>query len=219
MEVKILDENNIDTKLFGIVSGRSGVGKTYQASTLPKKTLLVSLEQGHLTLRGSGIRYIEPTSYNELYSYLQTMQHIPDFIYVDSLTELYDLLRHEARKNYKPSQNYAKHEDIEDKLLSFLRFCRNLPCSVFFTCHTKQDKDALGMVETLAFDGKMPTKVLKQFDFSFHLMIDEKGNRFFETSPVDSLVAKARVSEFLKVKLEAKEEANLYKLCKKLLGR
>ena len=226
MEIKLCSEEG-ENRIFGLIAGRAGVGKPHQLTTLPKtQSLLVSVERGHLTLRGSNYAYVEPKSYDELVGFLNGFEkrfgEKIKYLYIDSLSEIYDLIRHEARTQYKPSQNYAKHEDIEDKMISLIRMCRSYEkISVFFTCHVKDDKDGLAMVENLAFDGKLPAKVLKQFDFCFHLGIKEeegKIQRFMITSPLLSKCAKARVSEFIKTKIEDVEPANLYRLCQKLLG-
>lgn len=226
MKIKVASDEG-QNKVFGLICGRAGVGKTFQVTTLPlKQTLFVSVEKGHLTIKGSNYAYVEPRSYDELLIFLKSFeqkygQRIK-YLYIDSLTEIYDMIRHEAKGKFTASQNYAKHDDIEDKILSLVRLCRSFSeTSVFFTCHTKDDKDGLAMVENLAFDGKMPAKILKQFDFSFHLGVREeegKIRRFMVTSPTESKCAKARISPFLKIQIDDIEEANLFDLCQKLIG-
>ena len=214
------------TRIFGLICGRAGTGKTYQLTTFPKsKSLLISMEKGHLTIAGSGYAYCEPSSYAELMTFLRTFeQKYGDkvkYLYIDSLTEIYDLIKSEAKEKFTLQQNYAKHDYIQEQMMVLLRLCRNMETSVFFTCHTKMVQDGMGQTEDLAFDGKLPAMVMKQFDFSFHLMDEEdegKLNRYIATSPALSRCAKARVSEFMNVQIQNKEKANLYLLTQKLLG-
>lgn len=212
-------------RIFGLICGKAGAGKTYQVTSFPKQeTLLISVEKGHLTIAGSGYAYCEPASYNELVTFLRTFEtkfpHVK-YVYIDSLTELYDMVKSEAKEKYTPQQNFAKHDFIQDQMMVLLRMTRNMGISVYFTCHTKRVQDGLTQIEDLAFDGKMPAMVLKQFDFSFHLMDEEEDGkivRYAVTTPSLSRCAKARVSEFMGITLNNKERANLYQLTRKLLG-
>ena len=226
MQIKQLNGQGA-SRVFGLIPGKPGLGKTTQATTFPvSETLIVSVEDGLLSIEGSGFASIEIKSYEQLMSLLETITKVAPwckYLYIDSLTEIYDVLKHELKNQFKPSQNFAKHEEMIDKMLHAVRVARQLPISVFFTCHTKEDKDGMTIVQNLSFDGKMPELVLKQFDLSFHLDFVDTGNgqkiRAFITDPQISKIAKGRVSPFMNVQLNSYEEPNLYKLTQKLLGK
>lgn len=226
MQIKQLNGQNIQ-RVFGLIPAKPGVGKTTQATTFPiGETLIASVEDGLLSIEGSGYASVEIKSYNELITLLETITKVAPwckYLYIDSLTEIYDVLKHELKGKYKASQNFAKHDDMIDKMLHAVRIARQLPISVFFTCHTKEDKDGMTITQNLCFDGKMPELVLKQFDLSFHLDFVDSGNgkktRAFITDPQISKIAKGRVSPFMNVVLDSYEEPNLYKLSLKLMGK
>lgn len=213
-------------RIFGLLAGGPGIGKTTQLTTFPREeTIGVSIEDGFLSIEGSGYAYEEVSSYDELLEFVSTIQSkYPwcKYLFVDSLTEIYDVLKHELKKQFKPSQNFQKHDEMYDKMLHIIRLARNLDINVVFTCHTKEDKDGLNIVKNLAFDGKMPAMVLKQFDLSIHYDYveneDDQMIRTFIMDPQTSKIAKARVSPWMNVEIGQYEEPNLYKLAQKLLG-
>ena len=226
MEIKQACGTGIQ-KVFGLVPGKPGLGKTTQMTTFPiSETLGISVEDGFLSIEGSNYAYTEIRSYDDLLDAITNIQKTAPwckYLYIDSLTEIYDVLKHELKGKYKPSQNFQKHDEMIDKMLHIIRVARNLPLSVFFTCHTKEDKDGMSIVQNLNFDGKLPEQVLKQFDLSFHLDMADMGNgkkeRAFITSPEVSKIAKRRLSPWLNVEIKDIEEPNLYKLTQKLMGK
>lgn len=213
-------------RVFGLISGPPGSGKTTQMTTFPKnKTLGVSIEDGFLSIDGSGYAYEEIDSYDDLLDLVTNIRKKHpwvEYLYIDSLTEIYDILKHELKGKFNAKQNYAKHEEMYDKMLHIVRVARRLDISVFFTCHTKEEKDGMSLIQKLAFDGKMPELVMKQFDVCIHLdriEVDGKTTRAFITTPMISKVAKVRVSPWLNIKVNDYEEPNLYKLTQKLMGK
>lgn len=226
LNIKMLDTVGSE-KAFGLIAGPAGIGKTSQAVTFPREsTLIISIEDGLLSIAGSGYASEEVKNYNRVIEILR--DEIPanawiKYVYIDSLTEIYDLIKSELKSKYKPSQNFQKHDDMYDLLIMIIRLARQLPQTVFFTCHTKEDKNGIGLEENLAFDGKLPENVKKQFDLVLHMksVVVEAGKepvRCFVTSPVLSKIAKARISPFLGITLEDYEEPNIYKLTQKITG-
>jgi len=93
MKLMKLDDNNTG-RVFGLIAGASGVGKTTQITTFPKEdVLIVSLEDGLLSLAGSGYSYVVASSYEEILAIIKTPPPWAEVIYIDSLTEVYDLLK------------------------------------------------------------------------------------------------------------------------------
>jgi len=158
---------------------------------------------------------------------MEVLQGVPEwveYLYVDSLSEIYDLLKRELKSKFKPAQNFQKFEEMQSMLFHAIRVARQLPISVFFVCHTKKDKNGLTLEENLAFDGKTPEDLKKQFDLIVHMDDVEmdgydKPVKALVTNPSVSTVAKRRVSPWLNIEVNDYEEPNLYKLTQKLLGK
>lgn len=216
-----------ESRVFALVAGKQGIGKTTQATTFPRKsTLIISLEKGLLSLKGSNFAAEEITTYDRLIEILTVeiaantwIKHVC----IDSLSEIYDLIGKEAKDMFTPAQNYAKNDYVKMKMMYAIRLAKQLDVDCFFTCHTKEVKDGLVTSHELAFDGKMPEDIKKQFDLILHLTTTEgndgEDKRIFITSPIHSKMAKRRVSPFLNIKINDIEEPNLYKLTQKLSGK
>jgi hypothetical protein len=214
-------------RVFGLVAGSAGIGKTTQITTFPvEETLGVSIEDGFLSIAGSGYKYLEAESYSDLLDILEKPAFTKGikYLYIDSLSEIYGMLKKELKDQFKASQNFAKFEEMTIKLFHLIRTARKrTDLNIYFTCHTKSEKVGMVMEDNLAFDGKMPEDLKKQFDLILHMK-----NVQFEGQPEPSVcfvtnpslgVAKARVSPWLGIQIGDYEEANLYKLTKKLLGK
>lgn len=214
-------------KVFALLAGDAGIGKTTQATTFPQKeTFIVSAENGLLSIAGSKYAAEEVTTFDRVLEILE--REIPanpwiKHLCIDSLSELYDLINKEAKEKFTTSQNFAKHEYVETQLIHLIRVAKRLDVNCFFTCHLKEEKNGLNLEKELAFNGKLPEKIKRQFDLIIHYdrKEDENGNsqRVFICDPLLSKVAKARVSPFLKIELGSYEEPNLYKLTQKLTGQ
>lgn len=216
-----------ETKVFALLAGKAGVGKTTQMTTFPREqTLIVSLEKGLLSIKGSGFAAEEITSYDRLIEILEKEVQANSwikYVCIDSLSEIYDLINRELRDKFTSKQNFAKFEERQDKLFHAIRVAKQLPVTCLFICHTKEEKNGIVTEENLAFDGKLPEDLKKQFDLIINMtyMSDENGKkqRVFVTSPDLSPVAKRRVSPWLNIDVKDVEEPNLYKLTQKLMGK
>lgn len=214
-------------KVFALLAGPAGIGKTTQATTFPRdEMLIISLEKGLLSIKGSGFAAVEITTYTELIEILEKEVKANTWIKhicIDSLSEIYDLVNKEAKDKFKPSQNFAKFDDVKSKTFYAIRLAKQLDVNCFFICHTKEEKDGMSLVEELAFDGKLPVDMKKHFDLVIHMkmMPDTNGvnQRVFVTCQELSKVAKKRVSPWLGIETSPIEEPDLYKLTKKLLGQ
>lgn len=227
MAISFIDLNGQSSRrVFGLIAGKPGIGKTSQMLTFPKdEVLAISLENGFLSVAGSGIKALKAESYEDMMAVLKDAKYIPKgtkTIFIDSLSELYDLIRIEAKELFEPKQNFAKHEEVKMKLSTIIRMARNLDSyDVFFICHTKEEKNGIALEQELAFDGKLPEEVKRQFDVIVHMEPSsnpELGDRCLITDAAVSKVAKARVSPYFKADVKPVEKANLYQLTKKLKG-
>lgn len=218
MEIKTLDGSGVN-RVYSLLAGPAGIGKTTQITTFPKKeSLIISLEKGLLSLAGSGYAASEITTVEELIDGLEAIPAWVNYLCIDSLSEIYDLINKEAKDQFTPAQNFQKFDYVKSQLFYILRLAKQLKCSCFFICHTKEEKNGLLIEENLAFDGKLPEDIKKQFDLIIHMkMMDE--HRVFITSPDNSKIAKRRVSPHLNIEVKDIEEPNLHKLTQKLLGK
>lgn len=225
MAITQIDLSGADKKrVFGLLAGKAGIGKTTQITMFPKdETIAVSIEDGFLSIQGSGYNAIKIETYQDALDVCALLESWPQqYVIFDSLSELYDLINNEAKDKFTAAQNYAKSDEIKMKLMFLIRTARRIISKdIFFICHTKEEKSGMALVQELCFDGKMPSELKKQFDLVVHMDERDVGGvlkRVFITDPIVSKVAKARVSPFMGITLDPIEEANLYKLTKKMKG-
>lgn len=217
-------------RVFGLIAGAPGIGKTTLMTQFPvADTLGVNVEDGLLSIKGSGVRIADVENYQDLVTVLQSMNDTKNFgwvkyLFIDSLAEIYEMLKRETKGKYTQAQNFQRSDDIRDQMLYLVRLARQLThMNVFFTSHTKLQKVGMGTIEDLSFDGKMPEDLRKQFDLVLHMtkMTDDQGveHRVFLTNQSHSPMAKVRASPFLGITVAPVEEPNLFKLTQKLLGK
>lgn len=226
MPIEILDlSGKAEKRVFTLLAGRPSVGKTTQVTTFPKdETLYVSVEKGELSIQGSGYNAVKIETLQDGIDLIEAVKTCPyRYIVIDSLSEYYDKINDDARERFSSKQNFAKHDEIKYWFFYIIKAFRDMTDKdIFFISHIKDEKNGPIIEQELCFDGKLPSEIKKQFDIIIHMDIERnaKGEekRVFITSPSKSKIAKARVSPWLDVKIEEVEEANLYKLTKKLKG-
>ena len=214
---------------FGMVAGPHSVGKTTCVTHFPiKESILISVEDGELSIKGSGWKIWKVDSYQDVIEILTNKlpkEFKGKYVVIDSLAEICAMIQKELKGNYTAKQNFAYHSDTNAIVFHIIRLARQLTqFNIFFTCHTKDVKNSIVADEDLAFDGKMPGDLKKQFDLVVHMKdIEIPGQenkvKCFITNPQISLVCKARVSPWMGITLTDYEEPNLYKLTLKLLGK
>lgn len=226
MAIKTLNlSGNQDKKVFALIAGKAGIGKTTLVTQFPKEDVLfVSVERGELSIQGSGIVAVSVDTQTDV---MELIKQIPDvpfrYIFIDSLSEIYDQINTIARSSFTAKQNFAKHDEIKFWLIHMIKALRDIPNKdIFLTCHVKDEKNGPVIEQELCFDGKLPTEIKKQFDVIIHMdkKKDSSGKeeRVFITSPELSNIGKTRVSPFLGIKIENVEKPDLYKLTKKFKG-
>lgn len=223
MKIKTADGKS-SKRVFGLIAGAAGIGKTTQITTFPKKeTLGISVEDGFLSIEGSGYAYVEAKSYDDVEDTLNNLPKWVKYVYIDSMSEIYDLIKKDCRNKFTVKQNFQKFDEINSMLFHIIRLAKSLNVTVFFVSHVKTEKNGLTLEHELCYDGKLPAEIKKQFDVVVHMDTIEddegKNKRVLITSPEISNVAKIRVSPWLNIKVNDYEEPNLYKLTQKLLGK
>lgn len=121
MPVELFDSDAITTHLNMIVYGDTGVGKTYLIGTArkfapTKKALIISCDEGLLTLKGLGVKVAivnSLTDLEEVYDNLNEGRWKFDLVGLDSLTEIQDRISLGTIKNeLSPEGNYMSFTSV-----------------------------------------------------------------------------------------------------------
>lgn len=139
-----------DVWVKGTIYGDSGEGKTRLALTkkVGGKVLFANIEDGYLSIAGSGIDKVDLKSYRDfqnLFLYLKAGQHPYDTVWIDSFTEAQKFAVSEIAVE-KVSAGRDKDQfklSLEDyglateRLRRWLWDMRSLPMHVFYVCLAK----------------------------------------------------------------------------------
>ncbi len=228
MAIKIQQTSDIEFHgVKCIVYGGAGVGKTRLCATAPKP-LLISAEQGLLSLSEVDVPYIEVTSLEELdeaYNMVkkdagQTYQTIG----LDSLSEIAEvLISKELPKHKDGRQAYAALAQAMLPMLKKFRDLKNV--NTIFTCKRidiKDDESGTVSTELLLPGNVLGYQVPYIVDELFYMDIDRKGIPWLQTKPSRRIFAKDRSGaldpngEFAK---DASSVPNLAVLFKKIADK
>lgn len=231
--IQIKKTGQIATKRFvALVVGPSGIGKTSLVRTLPEPEdaiLLISAESGLACLDGTNIDVIEvdpkgPTkSLEEIYEFLQLDEAKKKykFIFIDSLTEIAQLIVAELKKDphYGQPKNalamWGKYSELMTMIVKSYRDMSDY--SVIFTCLDAVEKDGLEKIESFNIQGtgiKNSLKAWYDLVLFYKVYTDENGekHRKLVTDISEAPLAKDRTG-----KLEAFEEADLSVIINKIV--
>lgn len=230
-------QNTKDTAsstIKALIYGASGSGKTYLASTINRKTLIISAESGLLSLKGKDISVIDLTlddegnllprekrinRLNEVYNWLLTEEAMKQFecIYLDSLTEInLNLLEGLAVIFPDRKDSLVMYGELSKKMRTIITKFRDLPhYSVVFTALEETEKDDNGFrFQTVQLVGSFAARIPGYFDEVFYLFVDKDSNRSLITNKNDRVIAKDRSGKLLK-----QEPADLGIIFDKILGK
>lgn len=235
MALQIQSTNEIDSqKINCVIYGLSGAGKTSLAKTLAGyKPLIISAEGGLLSIRGSGIDFLDLTRdgtalvprdkradrIREVYQYLLTPEAREkyDTIVIDSLTEIGQCVQESVKKEF-PNANQAlpMWGEYGNRMRDLVKAFRDLPgFNVVFISLSKISKDENGR-RFSEFDiaGSISDKLPGFLDLVLYLRVNTDGLRELVCQPTDSILAKDRSG-----KLDKVEPANLGFLFNKINER
>lgn len=187
--MQIKSTNDIDNfKIFCLIVGSSGVGKTTLAATLEKdKTIVISAESGLLSIKDTGIDYIEIKSYPEeevqkdesKQGFNQFTQALSlsinankyENIFIDSLTELGQMIFNDAKILY-PDKNktFLMYEYYSDQITKILKRMRDQnKYNIFLTAlDTMAKKDFTEVVSIDLIQKSLAKRLPALFDEVFY---------------------------------------------------
>lgn len=221
-------------RLALLTYGQSGSGKTSSAKTLPGRKLVINLENGCLPLAGDESidiydccvdgngKELDRTRRIDKFNYC-LREIIPqhpeyDWLVVDSLTELAQVLVENLKKKYPDrSDAFPMWGEYNDTLMGICKNLRDSGRNVFITALDCVDKDESGR-RFIGIDvsGKIAARIPAFFDEIFYLkeFTDEgKSVRKLITGNYNGVIAKDRSG-----KLNLIEEANLSLVINKIKG-
>lgn len=202
MEIKKVSQT-ITGKGNFILYGPSGVGKTYSATTIPGKTLILSAEKGLRTLvelaPDMDVAEINTIAdMREAHTFL-TEDKQYETVFIDSLSELGEMALTEAKAITKDGRQ--AYMLMADTIAAMIQAFHSLPKTVIFTAQEERvANEMIGQVDYLyapsipgkAFMAKVPYKL--DFVFCLRSRINTEGviERTFQTGPNGDYLAKAR---------------------------
>jgi len=199
MAIKIQQTSEIEFNgVKCIVYGGAGVGKTRLCATAPKP-LLISAEQGLLSLSEVDVPFIEISTLQDLddaYEYIKKNNKDGKWetICLDSLSEIAEVLIEEELPKHKDGrQAYAA---LAHAMIPMLKKFRDLKdVNTVFTCKKidVQDEDSGVLYTELLLPGKvLGNQVPYLVDELFYMDTDRKGLPFLQTKPTRRIFAKDR---------------------------
>lgn len=177
-----------------IVYGGPGVGKTRLCATAPKP-IIISAEQGLLSLSEVNCDYIEIKSLDDLNSaYNQLKGSDYKTICLDSLAEIAEVLVLELKPQFKDGRQ--AYMALADAMIPMLKKFRDMKGkNTVFTCKKIDVKDEeSGAVTTELFlpGNVLPNQIPYIVDELFYMDVSREGIPWLQTKPTRKAFAKDR---------------------------
>ena len=224
--MKIINTKDVTTGRFiGLIVGRSGSGKTFQAKLLPNpsEVLVVSAESGLLCLKGTNIDVAEVKSMEDLRDVYTMLAKGSKYktIFIDSITEIAEVCLSDLKHSKEFSDRkmaLAMYGEYNDQLTIMIKAFRDLnQYSVIMTCLTAEVQDGLEIKRELNVPGtKIKNNLKSWMDICLCLEVKEVDGvkqRYFVTDDMISPLAKDRSGM-----LDKYEEANIGKVMARVLA-
>ena len=218
MKINIKSTKDIATDhgIRAVVYGFSGVGKTVLCSTAPKPIIL-SAEDGLLSLHGKDIPFIEVKSIQDIGNAFDFLKNNGDYetICLDSLSEIAETVLNEFKKENKDGRQ--AYMQLSQAVTALIRNFRDLPNkNVVFVAKAKKeidDESGTSSIEPFAPGQVIKFQLPYMTDEVFYMDVDRKGVRSINTIATRKFHAKDRSGS-----LEPKEPPDLAAIFDKIRG-
>lgn len=171
-----------------LVYGEAGSGKTSLIKTL-KKPLIISVEDGLLSIRNNDIDYISVKSMAEMAETLDYIKGLDSGVYetivLDSITELALLAHLEFSKDPKNKDGRLAYLDMQFYIKELIRKLKQIPnCNLYVIARLDKEADEFNVIRN---SPSMPTKSLSRdiqyyFDEIFALILIQQKDGSFSRS-------------------------------------
>jgi nicotinamidase-related amidase len=212
----------------GVLHGDPGSGKTRTAGEFPKP-LIIALEPGYTVLKqlpnADDIKIVHIVDKMDaegklersvlqqvwdVYLWLKAGEHDRETVVIDTGTELHKAIldavmrkpRHRSSPNVPETDDYI---EVASKMKALIRYFRDLPMHVIWTCHSKEVKDKQGATTGIKPDlsDKLVNELAGAADFVLFCRVIEQpvpeaeggGTRTWytgQTQPINGVTAKDR---------------------------
>jgi len=224
MALKFGNTKELGGSIKAMCYAPAGYGKTKLCATAPSP-LIISAENGLLSIKDEGIPYIEVTSladFREAFLFVSESADAKSFqtICIDSITDIAETALTELKKEVKDGRQ--AYGQLGEEMLAEMRKWRHLDTKhVYMTC--KQDRQVDTTIGAVQFVPTMPGNMLpKQLPywgdelFALRIIPDKDGvqQRFIQTQPDMAYFAKDRSG-----RLNTFEPPNLTDIFNKIIGQ
>ena len=179
MSIQLKSTGDIHAKgLKVLVYGQAGSGKTTLTKTLPKPVVL-SAEDGLLSLKDDNIPFIEIKSIGDLHEAYSWLSESDEFesVVLDSISEIAEVvLAHEKKVN---KDGRAAYGEMDVQLSEIIRAFRDLNMHVLMTAKLEKQQDEMGRM--LYFPSLPGNKTAQKLPYFFDEVLalriekDEEG--------------------------------------------
>lgn len=174
--MKIIKTDEVENHhVFALIVGSAGIGKTSLVKTLPhNETLILSAESGLLSVKSVSIDSVSIDTFSNLvdaFNFLSKKENNYKHIFIDSLTEIGEILFAELKPNYDKSKTFGLYEEYSTKMIKFLKALRDLTdYNIWLTCLDKMtDKDFTQTISLDLIQKSLSKKIPALFDEVFHM--------------------------------------------------
>lgn len=204
-------------RMFALICGKSGSGKTFALGTLPnEETLILALDPGILTLKNRNIDVWKIETVDDLGAAYRELKAGTKYkhVCIDSLTELSEMCFSSLKPQFSKSQTFALYDEFSTRMVTLIKAFRDLSqYNVFVTTLLRDSEDgAVIDVAQKSLGNRLPA----YFDFSFLVKAFQK-----EGVTTRALVSDNSVMDFLKSRsplINEYEPVDLTNIINKVFG-